>query len=171
MNVSVAAGPLLARVHQIFGAASDPMPALERRAKELLPDERTIVWEADAGTLECTFVGASAQDLLGYPLGRWTSEPGFWATMIYEPDREEALAQCALCTGTGLGRTFRYRAVTADGRIVPMLNVVHVCKGKKGIARHLRGVLVDISAWAEESRAPVRPPAARGISAPPFAAG
>lgn len=115
------------------------------RASTLLSEYRTIVWEADAGSLECTYIGASAVPLLGYARTDWTGRAGFWAETIHPDDRDEATGNCALCAGRGRGHNFSYRAVSADGEIRHFYNVVRVLRGPRGMAVYLRGILFDVT--------------------------
>ena len=129
----------------IFGADDDPMVLIEHRAKQLLPDQRHIVWEGDAQTFQFTFVGGAAEEILGHPASRWTTEPTFWADIVVHPeDRNDAIAFCALATGKGADHDFQYRALCADGRTVRLHDVVKVVKGARGVAERLRGIMIEI---------------------------
>ena len=143
---------LASRLRQVFGTASDPMPVVEQRAREAFPDRPVIVWEGDASTFQCSYVGQAAEQLLGYPCHRWTDEPSFWVeTVVHEEDRSEAIAHYALATGQCKDHDFVYRAVTADGRVVWLHDVVKVIVGDTGIAQRLRGVLLDVSSSRDVS--------------------
>jgi PAS domain-containing protein len=130
------------KVARIFGADDDPMVLVEHRARQLLPDLRPIVWEGDAQTFQFSFVGGAAEEVLGHPASRWTSEPAFWADVVVHPDdRNDAIAFCALATGKGADHDFEYRARCADGRIVLLHDIVKVIKGPLGVAERLRGII------------------------------
>ena len=146
---------LAARIHRVFGSETDPMPLLERRARELLPEHRTIVWEGDAQTIQFTYVSESARDILDYACDRWLNEPTFWAdVVVHAEDRDHAISFCALATGKCKDHDFEYRAVGPDGQVVWLHDVVRVIVGRRGVAERLRGVMVDVSdrKQAEEHR-------------------
>lgn len=146
MNATISTRTSLARrVELVFGEGDDSMADVEARALRHLPEYQTIVWEADAGSLECTYIGASALPILRYPLERWTGSAGFWAEMIHPEDRDEALANCALCAGRGRGHNFAYRAITAEGEVHHFFNVVRTVRGPRGLAVRLRGILFDVT--------------------------
>ena len=146
MSTAVQASDSLAvRVEVVFGHPDDPMKEVEARASTLLPEYETIVWEADAASLECTFIGASAVPMLGYPREDWTGRAGFWAEIIHPDDRDEALANCALCAGRGRGHNFSYRALGADGQVHRFFNVLRVIRGPKKLAVRMRGILFDVT--------------------------
>lgn len=133
------------KVLHIFGADDDPMPLVEQRARQLLPELRPIVWEGDAQTFQFGFVGGAAEELLGYPASRWTGEPTFWADIVVHPDdRNDAIAFCAIATGKGVDHDFQYRARCSDGRTVRLHDIVKVVKGPRGVAQRLRGIMVEL---------------------------
>jgi PAS domain S-box-containing protein len=133
-------------VQQVFGRADEPMDLVDQRAQQALSDRRAIVWEGDATTFQFSYVGAAAEQVLGYPRRRWTDEPTFWgATVVHPEDRDDAIAYCALATGKCQDHDFVYRAVTADGRIVWLHDIVKVIPGTKGIPERLRGLMIDVT--------------------------
>jgi hypothetical protein len=145
MSTTVAALPsLAARVESVFGDASDPIEVVDARAASNLPEYRSLVWEADAASLECTFIGSTALEMLGYPTRYWTERPGFWAKVIHPEDRDEALANCAICAGRGRGHNFSYRALAADGTLRHYYNVLRVIRGPRGLAVRMRGILFEV---------------------------
>ncbi len=147
MNVLACQADFASRLAAVFGQPTDPVGLVERRAAELLPDRRVIIWEGDPQTFQFTHVSRSAEDLLGYPCKRWLAEAEFWTqTVIHPDDRGTAVAYCALATGQGRDHDFRYRARTADGRTVVLHDVVHVIKGRRGVAIRLRGIMVEVTA-------------------------
>lgn len=132
---------LAVRVEAVIGPPDDPIELVDARAATLLPEYQTIVWEADAGSLECTFISESAASILGYPREDWTGRAGFWVEMIHPEDRDEAIANCALCAGRGRGHNFAYRAFDAQGNVHRFYNVLRVIRGPKRLAIKLRGIL------------------------------
>ena len=141
-----ASGPTEAQLAEIFGGVDDPMEDVERRAHEVLPGRSTIVWEGDAATFHFSYVGRSAEGMLGYPASRWTTEPAFWSDVVVHPeDRDEAVAYCALCTGKALDHDFTYRAVTADGRVLRLHDLVRVLVNERGTPERLRGLMIDVT--------------------------
>jgi PAS domain-containing protein len=134
------------RLMGVFGAPTDAMPALEERASTLFPGEHAIVWEGDPATFQFSYVGRSAERVLGYPTHRWTSEPTFWADHVVHPDdRNDAVAYCALATCKGADHVFEYRARRQDDSIIWLLDVVRVIVGERNLPVALRGVMLDIS--------------------------
>jgi two-component system sensor histidine kinase/response regulator len=117
----------------------------DQQFREIIDDLEAIVWEADAATWQFTFVNRQAEQILGYSVERWLSEPNFWVNHIHPDDRERAVTTCMHATANGENHQFDYRALAADGRIVWLRDRVRVVKNDAGKPVWLRGVMVDIT--------------------------
>jgi len=119
----------------------------QRRADEqyrtIVESVHAIVWRGDADTLEFTFVSREAESLLGYPVSRWTEEPGFWVAHIHPEDRERAVLLCRKATLERRSHDFEYRMIASDGRVVWLRDLVRVLVSD-GRAE-LVGVMIDIT--------------------------
>lgn len=145
------------RLLRAFGSPDEPIEQVEARCRAALADYRTILWEGDPATFQFSYVSPSAFDVLGFPVERWTREPTFWTDVIVHPDdRDEAVTFCALATAQSRNHDFRYRARTADGRIVSLLDVVQVITGGRGVPVKLRGLMLELPAGAELACRPAR---------------
>jgi PAS domain-containing protein len=134
------------RIEAVLGDNADPMPVLEERAREILPELPAIVWECDARTLAFSFVGQAAERVLGYPRERWTHEPAFWAdVVVHADDREPSVRYCVTETREGRDHDFEYRAQAEGGRVVRLRDVVRVLPGADGTAERLRGIMIPLS--------------------------
>src|SRR5688572_2248631 len=98
----------------------------EGRYRQLVNSIDGIVWEADAQTVEFTFVSPQAERLLGYPTERWTTEPTFWQDHMHPVDRHWAPNFCAVATREKRDHEFEYRMIAADGRLVWLRDIVTV---------------------------------------------
>lgn len=133
------------KVNRVFENPSSPMVAVDLLAKLLLPDLPHIIWEADAATFQFTYVSDSAEGLLGYPVASWLEHPTFWADqVVYPPDAADAVAYCALATGSKRDHAFFYRAQAQDGSIRYLYDIVRVVMGENSAAR-LRGIMIEVS--------------------------
>ncbi len=126
-------------------AARTEAEAAEQRFRNLVQGLDAIVLEADANTWQFTFVSRRAEDILGYPVQQWLTEPNFWTNHIHPDDRERTVNSCLAATAKGVDNDFEYRAVAADGRIVWLRDLVRVVRDTKGQVCQLRGVMVDIT--------------------------
>ncbi len=135
-------------------ARGDAEVATERYA-DLVEGLDAIVWEAEAATFRFTFVSRRAEQVLGYPVDRWLSDPNFWADHIHPEDRQRALEFCRACTQQGEDHALEYRAIAADGREVWLADIVRVISDSEGTPTVLRGLMIDITerVRAEQERA------------------
>ncbi len=110
---------------------------------ELVEGLDAIVWEMDAASGSFSYVSRRATELLGYPIERWLTEPGFWSDVVLHPeDREWALELRIRAAREARDHAFEYRARTADGRTLWLRDLVRV---EPGEAPLLRGVMVEIT--------------------------
>jgi PAS domain S-box-containing protein len=115
------------------------------RYRHLVEGLDAIVWEADAETLQFTFVSSRAEGILGYPVATWLAEPNFWADHIHPEDRERAVTSCREASDEARDHHFVYRAIAADGRTVWIRDHVRVEYDAARRTKQLRGVMVDIT--------------------------
>ena len=132
---------LLKQEHRSREAAA----AAEQRYRDLVNSLEAIIWEGDAETLQFTFVSQQAERILGYPLRRWTEEPGFWTGILHPEDRDWAVSYCSNAARNGMDHAFEYRAIAADGSVRWLRDLVYVVRGPEGKPRWLRGVMLDIT--------------------------
>ncbi len=115
---------------------------LRNLVKEL---SHTIVWEADATNEQYTFVSQNAEQVLGYPIQQWLSEPNFWINLIHPEDRQwtVALHRKEICHSRDY--ELEYRCLAADNRIVWLRDRACVIRDKQGQVHKRRGMMVDIT--------------------------
>ncbi len=119
--------------------------AAQQRFRDLVDAVEGIVWEADARTLQFTFVSEQAERMLGYPVEQWLSEPAFWSDHIHPDDRAQTV-QSYIATAQHRRRKhdFEYRMIAANGQSVWLRDLVSVLReGTEAIK--LRGVMVDVT--------------------------
>ncbi|TQM03134.1 SpoIIE family protein phosphatase [Pseudonocardia kunmingensis] len=135
-------------------AARAASEAAAARLRAMVQGLAAIVWEAqwrpDSRSLRFTFVSDRAEELLGHPAERWCDDAGFWPSIIHPEDRTEALATTSDRTESGLDHDISYRAVSIDGRVLWLHQVVHVVTGTDGAPITAQGLTVDIT---EQKRA------------------
>lgn len=128
--------------------AEQALAKSQQRFHDLVDSTAGIVWEADAETVNFTYVSQEAERLLGYPLEAWL-EPGFWVKHLHPEDRSWAPAFCAEQTRQQKAHDFEYRILARDGRLVWLRDIVKVIV-EDGQPRWLRGVMVDITEHKQE---------------------
>ncbi len=137
---------LLGAVHDITERkkAEDELLKSREDFSILVNSVEGIVWEADAQTVQFTFVSRQAEKILGYPVERWTSDPSFWKDHIHPEDREWAVNYCIQSTRDAKPHEFEYRMIASDGRTVWVRDIVSV-QVENGKPERLRGIMIDIT--------------------------
>ncbi|MGI9180822.1 MAG: PAS domain-containing protein, partial [Longimicrobiaceae bacterium] len=86
-----------------------------RDLAELVEGLDAIVWEMDAASGSFSYVSRRAEQILGYPVERWLTEPGFWSDLLLHPeDRERALELRTRAIREARDHVLEYRVRTAD---------------------------------------------------------
>jgi PAS domain S-box-containing protein len=116
-----------------------------RRLRALVADLDAIVWEADVASGRFTFVSQRAEDLLGWPRRRWTSEPSFWADHVHPDDRERIVSEFITASTQGRAHDLEYRFLAKDGRVVWLRDIGHTVPDHQGRPSLVRGIMVDIT--------------------------
>ncbi len=137
--------------------------AAELRYRALVDGLDAIVWEADARTLQLSFVSERSRAILGYAPARWTTNRGFWKRIIHPDDRAATVAQWRAAAAGSDERELEYRVRAADGHLVWMRNHMRRQPGEGGCPPVLRGIMVDVTAQhqAEAEREHLRQEALR----------
>jgi len=125
--------------------AEEELQRTEAHTRDLVEGLNAVVWEADADTLQFTYVSRHAEELLGYPVTRWLNEPDFWSAHIHPDDRAWAVALCRMAGQQGQDDDFEYRFIAENGRVVWLRDIVRVPGGQGDHPKRLRGVMVDIT--------------------------
>jgi PAS domain S-box-containing protein len=115
----------------------------EQQAEQLIDSVAAILWEADARTLDYSFVSRHATRWLGHEPARWLA-PGFWADHVHAADRDRVVASRRRAVGEQRDYTDEYRMIAADGGTVWVRDVVSVIADDEETTR-LRGVIVDVT--------------------------
>ena len=135
-----------ARLYEAERQAHAAAEAAQARLGEIMGDLDAIVWEADTPERpRFTFVGGRAEELLGYPLTRWTTEEHFWSTLIHPDDRERARLLSAEAAAVRRDHELEYRVQAADGRLVWVRDIVRVSAPDGAAGVRLRGMMVDVT--------------------------
>jgi PAS domain S-box-containing protein len=119
----------------------------EEKFRVLVHSINGIVWEADAETLQFTFVSQSAERILGYPVNEWKTARWFLRDHLHPEDLDRVLHLCG-AVGQALGDyEFRCRMIAANGQLIWLHCKVQVVPERGGRVK-LRGIMTDISRYA-----------------------
>lgn len=117
----------------------------------LLDAAGLVPWQADVGSLRCTYIGRLAEKMLGYPVARWL-EKDFWTSHLHPDDREHVVELFRAARRRGEGFKCEYRMLAADGRAVWISHVGADIRTLEG-GKRLSGFLADITARKETEAA------------------
>lgn len=116
----------------------------EDRYRVLLESINGVVWEANALTMQFTFVSESAREILGYAPECWLNDPNFWLSKIYHEDKA-AIENYYIISQPINNHTFEFRMLKSDGSIIWLRNTVSLHR-KNGETPSYCGILLDITA-------------------------
>ena len=117
----------------------------ESDISDLVASLDAIVWEADAPTLELTFVSEGAKRLLGYSADQLGHQSGSWHRHVHPDDRERVLAATREAVRLDKKVSLEYRMLAADGRIRWFRDYVHPVGSPTASPNRLRGIILDVT--------------------------
>ncbi len=116
-----------------------------RRFHDIVWELDAIVWESDSAGHQFYFVSHPAERILGYPVDRWLTEPGFRAKVIHPEDRQKAVRKYGEVAAGGKRGQFEYRMINSENGVVWVADRVTPVRDPDGRVRQLRGVTLDIT--------------------------
>ncbi|MEJ7653314.1 MAG: PAS domain-containing protein [Chloroflexia bacterium] len=117
----------------------------QQRYYDLVQGIEAIVWEADPLTLRYTFVSRQAEELLGYSVERWLSDPHFFPSMLHPEDRALLGADEGASRLPGVGDDMEFRVTASDGRVLWVHASAHRPAAAPGGPDRILGLMIDIT--------------------------
>jgi diguanylate cyclase (GGDEF)-like protein/PAS domain S-box-containing protein len=112
--------------------------------KTLLESTRAIPWKIDWATMQFAYIGPQIEELLGWKPETWVTVQD-WAERIHPDERQWVVDFCVKQSKAGVDHEADYRALSKDGRLVWIRDVVHVVRNAEGVVEALVGFMFDIS--------------------------
>jgi diguanylate cyclase (GGDEF)-like protein/PAS domain S-box-containing protein len=116
---------LVESLAQLLGAAierirvSESLGEAERRVRTLIERLPSITYRAGLGSGgEWTFVSPQIEEILGYTVEEWTSDPNFWENRMHPDDVERVLAEETRCGDEQRPLDVEYRIRRGDGHMI-----------------------------------------------------
>ena len=91
------------------------------------------------------YMSPQIERLLGYPVERWATVPGFWMTLLHPDDMERVTTESDRTARTGEPYSQEYRMISADGRTVWFRDDAVLIRDASGRPAMWQGVMVDIT--------------------------
>ena len=118
----------------------------ETRYRTLVERIPAIIYvQESAAPGATTYISPQAERMLGYPLGRFTGDPGFWTRLVHPDDREWVVAEDERTNETGEPFKAEYRMLASDGRVVWFSDEAVLIRDEEGRPLYWQGVKVDIT--------------------------
>ncbi len=117
-----------------------------RHVRALMADLHGIAWEADATSMTFTFVSEAVQEILGYDVTEWLSDPGFWNDHLHPEDHDRMVGRLVRIATAGGPFDEEYRLLAKDGTWVWLRDIGHAVKDAEGSPAVIRGLMVEITA-------------------------
>ena len=112
--------------------------------RTLLESTKAIPWRIDWQTMQFSYIGPQIEEILGWSQASWISVSD-WADRIHLEDRQKTVDFCVSQSQLGVDHEADYRALTRDGEVVWVRDVVHVVRRPDGSVDSLIGFMFDIS--------------------------
>jgi formate hydrogenlyase transcriptional activator len=120
-----------------------------RRLEDVVSNVPGIVWESRVdpnGTSRTEhFISQHVEQMLGYTVQEWMSEPRFWLSIIPDEEREETLRANDAVFESGTSGVVQYHWRTKDGRLLWVESHFSAIFDDNNAPVGLRGVTLDIS--------------------------
>lgn len=116
----------------------------EQRFRALIQTIDAAVWEADRD-LNFTFVNEGAEIMLGYPVGSWLTDPGFFTRILHPEDRDRTVGLLKHVAQEGAEKHFESRLLNCDNKIIWVKNMAYAVTDRDGVVESVRGLMVDIT--------------------------
>ncbi|MBN1527742.1 MAG: EAL domain-containing protein [Thermoleophilaceae bacterium] len=91
------------------------------------------------------YVSPQIEDLLGFPVERWTEDDDLWAERIHPDDREHVLAAERRTFEQAVPYEGEFRMLAADGHVVWIWERDTIIRGTDGRPVCTQGVLMDVT--------------------------
>jgi PAS domain S-box-containing protein len=124
----------------------------EERFRALIENLDAIVWETNPRDFRVEFLSQRAEEVLGYPHEELMGDPAFWVRVVHPDDRDTLLRVGERIMAGEDSFDFEYRAISADGRVICLRNMVHITRDDDGIPYRARGLAVDVTAQRQAQR-------------------
>jgi diguanylate cyclase (GGDEF)-like protein/PAS domain S-box-containing protein len=143
---------MLESLAQLLGAAierirvSESLEDAEERVRTLIERLPSITYRAGLGEeAEWTFVSPQIEEILGYTVEQWTSDPRFWENHMHPEDVERVIAEEHRCAREGVPLDVEYRIERADGRMIWVRDRASVGSPDNDGVMVVEGLITDVS--------------------------
>ena len=125
---------------------SESLEDAEHRVRTLIERLPSITYRAGLGEeAEWTFVSPQIEEILGYTVEEWTSEPRFWENHMHPDDVQRVLAEEQRCAEVGVPLDVEYRIRRGDDRMIWVRDRASIGSPLDDGVMVVEGLITDIS--------------------------
>ncbi len=121
------------------------LAASQQKYHSLIQSIPGVVWEYDFVLHKFSFVNDRAEELLGFPIEAWLTQPDFWADRLHPADRDATIQAFSDAIDNRQTCEAEYRLLAADGRIVWVYDIATPVLDSQGKLIATNGLLLDIT--------------------------
>ena len=143
---------LVESLGQLLGAAiertrvSDSLAEAERRVRSLIERLPSITYQAGLGSEgRWTFISPQVEEILGYTVEEWISDPMFWESRMHSDDVSRVLAEETRCAKAAEPLDVEYRIRTRDGRMLWVRDRASIGVPDPDGVMIVEGLITDVS--------------------------
>lgn len=143
---------LIESLAQLLGAAiervrvNDSLADAEHRVRTLIERLPSITYRAGLGTGgDWTFISPQVEEILGYTVEEWVSDPNLWESRIHPDDVERVLEEEERCMSEGHSLDVEYRIRTHDDRMLWVRDRASLGERNADGAMIVEGLITDIN--------------------------
>ncbi len=120
------------------------LASAEAQYRQLVQSVQAIVWKADAGAQQFSFVSEEAESMLGFSVREWIQNPNFRRLHLHPDDRNMVMDEIAHASSNKHDFELEYRMISSAGQTVWVRDIARYVVGKEKHAQ-LVGVMIDIT--------------------------
>jgi PAS domain S-box-containing protein len=126
-------------------ARTAELGASMERYRTLVESTHAVPWEANASTLEVTYIAPQAEGLLGTPVAALVGSNTLWS-LVHPDDRERVSEEISGLSHRGRQQAdLEYRLVRPDQRVIYVRSIVAAHAAAVGQISVLRGITFDVT--------------------------
>lgn len=128
---------------------AEQVSAERNRLNKIVASVPGIVWESwdkpDVDGQLLNFVSHHVEEMVGYSVEEWLSQPDLWLSIVHPDDKDRAARESAEAFASGNAAPIEFRWITKDGQVIWVEVHSALILDEKGIAVGVRGVTNDIT--------------------------
>lgn len=124
--------------------AENALRISEQKLASVLDNVQDVIWSMSWPDLELIYLSPSVENIYGYSVDQFFSQPDLWFTATHPDDRDRVDEIMENLKKKGRSER-KHRVIRPDGKIVWLLNKSHLIYNENGEPIRIDGVATDIS--------------------------